>query len=112
MSLPVSGLSDLELIRYAPIDDSAKEELARRLGTSSGLELYDEFKSMEAQISEYQRKEDAASSCSCNSGGHDPDDLLDCIGRVRDLLKDHKTMDLEKLSKAVEDALKEMDDFH
>lgn len=108
MSLPVSALSDLELIRYAPFDESAKNELTRRLGTSGGLELYDHVVDMEAQLLEYQRTEDAASS----SGEFDTEELQDCINRVRRLLKDHKEMDPGKLSEAVEEALKEMDDFH
>lgn len=111
MSLPVSALSDLELIRYAPFDESAKNELTRRLGTTGGLELYDHVVDMEAQLLEYQKAEDAA-CCSCSSYEANSESLQDCIDRVRRLLKDHAEMDPAKLSESVESALKEMDDFH
>jgi hypothetical protein len=108
MSLPVSALSDLELIHYAPVDDSAKEELTRRLGTFVGIELFDEVKRMDAQLLEYQRKEDAAAVCYCDCDDLGKEKLKSSINRVRELLKDHKAMDPDTLSKAVESALKEI----
>jgi hypothetical protein len=111
MGLPVSALSDLELIHYATIDDDAKGELARRLATSTGLELCDHVIDLEAQVLEFQRQEDAA-CCSCSMYEASAETLQDCINRVRKLIKDHKEMDHAKLSEAVDAALKEMDDFH
>lgn len=111
MGLPVSALSDLELIHYATIDDDAKGELARRLASSTGLELCDHVVDLEAQVLEYQRQEETA-CCSCTSYEASSETLQDCINRVRKLIKDHKEMDHGKLREAVEEALKEMDDFH
>ena len=107
MSLPVSALSDLELLHYAAIDDSAQAELARRCGTSEGLELHDYVKKLEDQVDELQRSQDDDSlSCDCSNS-----DMEDCIGRVRKLLKGYESMTQTELTEAVKEALGEMADF-
>lgn len=107
MSLPVNALSDLELIHYAPVDESAREELSRRLQTSDGIGLYDYVQKLEGQVDELQRaQDDSSSSCCCSDS-----DMEDCIGRVRKLLNGYEAMTQAELSEAVKEALGEMADF-
>lgn len=107
MSLPVSALSDLELLHYASIDDSAQAELARRCGTSEGLELHDYVKKLEGQVDKLQKsQDDSCLSCDCNDS-----DMEDCIGRVRKLLNGYEAMTQAELTEAVKEALGEMADF-
>lgn len=107
MSLPVSALSDEELIHYASIDESAKQELARRLSSDDGFGMLDAMADMEAELAEYQRKdEDSSSSCSCCTS-----DESECITRVNSLLQGYEEMDLESLKAAVRSAMGEMADF-
>lgn len=107
MSLPISALSDEELIHYASIDEGAKQELARRLSGDEGLGLLDAMADMEAELAEYKRKEDSDSSscCFCNT------DESDCISRVDSLLRGYEEMDLDSLRAAVRSAKEEMLDF-
>lgn len=110
MGLPVSALTDLELIHYAAVDDGAQAELARRCGTYDGLSLYDRIADLEAEVSYLQVQQDDDALCSCDDS--DNSGLQDCINRVWEALKDHEGMDPGKLSEAVAAALGEMADFH
>lgn len=110
MSLPVSALSDVELLHYAGIDESAQAELSRRCGTAEGIEIFDYIADLEAQVKDLQSKDDDSSlSCCCDDSVDT--DMEECINRVWALLKDHAGMDNEKLQASVKSALGEMADF-
>jgi predicted nuclease with TOPRIM domain len=105
MGLPVTALSDDELIHYAGIDEDAQKEMARRSieyrGTylSEVTDLKKEVEELREQIEELEGESSAA------------DDLQECIQRVYDLLKDFKTMDTGEAFEAIQSALDEISDF-
>lgn len=107
MSLPVSALSDLELLHYAGIDESAQAELSRRCGTTQGIEIYDYIADLEAQVKDLQSEDDDSSFSCCSVDT----DIEECINRVWALLKGHAGMDSETLQASVKSALGEMADF-
>lgn len=105
MGLPVTALSDEELMHYAALDDEAAAEVARRSIRNRGAYLH-EVEQLKAEVSDLESQLESAAEDSGYA-----DDMSEAIIRVREILKDWRHMEHGQLMTAVEEALDEISDF-
>lgn len=105
MGLPVSALTDEELIHYAGIDEDAQAEMARRSISFRGTYL-SEIETLKQEVAGLEEQlEEAAEE------GSAADDMQERMQRVHDLLKNHGDMTAGEAAEAIDSALAEISDF-